>query len=139
MAPWGNVWLWMRATCRPPVPRLRHKVTTLLRCRPVFLLGPVALSTFMGSSILPVKCCHNNQMQSPRPLPSVSLPIHHHNDTSCCLRAEVFTAVTMTNGVFWYVTSCGCCKNRRFGGRYHLHHQGGKDPRARTTLTVTSN
>jgi hypothetical protein len=20
------------------------------------------------------------------------------------------------NGVFWYVTPCGCCKNRRFGG-----------------------
>jgi hypothetical protein len=28
---------------------------------------------------------------------------------------EVFTAVTM-NGVFWDVTTCGSCKNRRFGG-----------------------
>jgi hypothetical protein len=25
-------------------------------------------------------------------------------------------AVTIKNGVFWDVTSCGSCKNRRFGG-----------------------
>jgi hypothetical protein len=30
----------------------------------------------------------------------------------------------MKNAVFWGVTPCGCCKNRRFGGTY-LHHQGG--------------
>jgi hypothetical protein len=29
---------------------------------------------------------------------------------------EVFTALTMENGVFWDVTPCGYCKNRRFGG-----------------------
>jgi hypothetical protein len=29
---------------------------------------------------------------------------------------EVFTAMTMKNDVFWNVTSCGSCKNRRFGG-----------------------
>jgi hypothetical protein len=32
------------------------------------------------------------------------------------VRLEVFTAVTMKNGVFWDVTTCGCCNNRRFGG-----------------------
>jgi hypothetical protein len=32
------------------------------------------------------------------------------------VRFEVFTAVTMKNVVFWDVTSCGCCKNRRFIG-----------------------
>jgi hypothetical protein len=32
------------------------------------------------------------------------------------VRSEVFTAVTMMNGVFWDVTPCGSCKNRRFGG-----------------------
>jgi hypothetical protein len=32
------------------------------------------------------------------------------------VRFEVFTAVTMKNGVFWGVTPCGSCKNRRFGG-----------------------
>jgi hypothetical protein len=32
------------------------------------------------------------------------------------IRFEGFTAVTMKNGVFWDVTLCGSCKNRRFGG-----------------------
>jgi hypothetical protein len=30
-----------------------------------------------------------------------------------CVRIMVFTAVTMKNGVFWDVTPCGSCKNRR--------------------------
>jgi hypothetical protein len=33
-----------------------------------------------------------------------------------CVRFEVSTAVTMKNAVFWDVTPCGSCKNRRFGG-----------------------
>jgi hypothetical protein len=32
------------------------------------------------------------------------------------VRFDVFTAVTMRNGVFWDVTPCGSCTNRRFGG-----------------------
>jgi hypothetical protein len=32
------------------------------------------------------------------------------------VRFEVFMAVTMKKGVFWDVTPCGSCKNRRFGG-----------------------
>jgi hypothetical protein len=32
------------------------------------------------------------------------------------VRFEVFTAVTMKTGVFWDVTPCDSCKNRRFGG-----------------------
>jgi hypothetical protein len=32
------------------------------------------------------------------------------------VRFLVFMAVTMNNGVFWDVTLCGSCKNRRFGG-----------------------
>jgi hypothetical protein len=32
------------------------------------------------------------------------------------VRSEVFTAVTMKYAVFWDVTPCGSCKNRRFGG-----------------------
>jgi hypothetical protein len=32
------------------------------------------------------------------------------------VRFEVFTAVTKKNAVFWDVTPCGSCKNRRFGG-----------------------
>jgi hypothetical protein len=30
------------------------------------------------------------------------------------LRFVFFTAVTMKNFLFWDVTSCGSCKNRRF-------------------------
>jgi hypothetical protein len=37
------------------------------------------------------------------------------------VRLEVFTAVTMKNGVFWDVTLCGSCTNRRFGGTYKSH------------------
>jgi hypothetical protein len=32
------------------------------------------------------------------------------------VRFNVFTAVTMKDAVFWDVTSCGSCKNRRFRG-----------------------
>jgi hypothetical protein len=32
-----------------------------------------------------------------------------------CGRFEVFTAVTMKNGVFWDVTPCGSSKNRCLG------------------------
>jgi hypothetical protein len=32
------------------------------------------------------------------------------------VRFQGVTAVTMKNGVFWDVTPCGSCKNRRFGG-----------------------
>jgi hypothetical protein len=40
---------------------------------------------------------------------------------------EVSTAVTMKNALFWDVTPCGSCKNRRFGGTQRLHHQGDKN------------
>jgi hypothetical protein len=43
------------------------------------------------------------------------------------VRFEVFTAVTMKNGVFWVVTPCGSCKNRRFGGTWRRLHQGEKN------------
>jgi hypothetical protein len=38
------------------------------------------------------------------------------NFTVLGVKFEVFTAVTMKSGVFWDVTPCGSCKNRRFGG-----------------------
>jgi hypothetical protein len=34
---------------------------------------------------------------------------------------------SMKNGVFWDVTPCGSCKNRRFGGTWRLLHQGEKN------------
>jgi hypothetical protein len=52
------------------------------------------------------------------------------------VRFEVFMAVTMTNGMFWDVTPCGACKNRRFGGMYPFHHQGDKNWRARSSFSA---
>jgi hypothetical protein len=42
--------------------------------------------------------------------------INKATDLYNSVRFEVFTVVTMKNGVFWDVTPCGSCKNRRFGG-----------------------
>jgi hypothetical protein len=42
-------------------------------------------------------------------------------------RFEVFTTVTMKDGVFWVVTPCGCYKNWPFGGTWRLLHQGDKN------------
>jgi hypothetical protein len=60
--------------------------------------------------------------------------LHHQGDkirrarnNVSSVRFEVFTAVTMKNGVFWDVTPCGSCKNRRFGGTWRLLHQGDKN------------
>jgi hypothetical protein len=36
-------------------------------------------------------------------------------------------AFDLKNAVFWDVTSCGCCKKRRFGGTQCLHHQINKN------------
>jgi hypothetical protein len=45
----------------------------------------------------------------------------------------------MRNAVFWDVTPCGSCKNRRFGGTYRLHHLGYKKRRSVRWLLVTAN
>jgi hypothetical protein len=45
-------------------------------------------------------------------------------------------AVTMKDAVIWGVTPYGSCKNRRFGGTYRLHHQGGKNQRARNNVST---
>jgi hypothetical protein len=58
---------------------------------------------------------------------------------SYSVRFEVFTAVAMKNAVFWDITPCVSCKNRRFGGTYRLHYQGEKNRRVRNTVAVTSN
>jgi hypothetical protein len=36
-------------------------------------------------------------------------------DMKVVVRFEVFTAVTMKNGVFWVVTPCGSCKKEPHG------------------------
>jgi hypothetical protein len=40
---------------------------------------------------------------------------------------KIYSPKIMENGVFWDVTLCGSCKNRRFGGTQRLHHQGDKN------------
>jgi hypothetical protein len=47
--------------------------------------------------------------------------------------------MTMKNAVFWDVTPCDSCKNRRFEGTYHLRHQGEIIGELEATLAVTSN
>jgi hypothetical protein len=44
---------------------------------------------------------------------------------------EIFMAVTMKNAIFWDITPCGSCKNRRFGGMYRLNRQADKSQRVR--------
>jgi hypothetical protein len=39
------------------------------------------------------------------------------------------------NAIFWDVTQCGSCKNRRFGGTYRLHHQGDKNRPTRNNVS----
>jgi hypothetical protein len=42
----------------------------------------------------------------------------------------------MKNSVFWVVTQCGSCKNRRFGETWRLLHQGGSVRRLLVTASV---
>jgi hypothetical protein len=39
-----------------------------------------------------------------------------HTHMFSFVRLEVFTALTVKNGIFLDVTPCGSCRNRRFGG-----------------------
>jgi hypothetical protein len=41
---------------------------------------------------------------------------HRRENLKSYVRLEVFTTVTMKNGVFCGVTPCSSCKNRLFGG-----------------------
>jgi hypothetical protein len=45
-----------------------------------------------------------------------SFGLHKIKKTAEQVRFEVFTAVTMENGVFWDATPCASCKNTRLGG-----------------------
>jgi hypothetical protein len=70
---------------------------------------------------------------------------HYRNmRTQKYLRFEVFTAVTMKNGVFWDVTPCGSCKNRRFGGfemqqGEDLHNEGNRPIAVGTVMSTYKN
>jgi hypothetical protein len=47
----------------------------------------------------------------------------------------VFTAVTMKNSVFWDMAPCRYCVNRRFGGKYRFHLQGGTSVQSTATCS----
>jgi hypothetical protein len=55
------------------------------------------------------------------------------------VRLAVFMAVTMKNGVFWDVTPCGSCKNRRFGGTGASFIRVTRIGELGSSLAVTSN
>jgi hypothetical protein len=46
-------------------------------------------------------------------------------NSSCHVRLEVFTMVTMKNAIFLDVTPCDSCKNQRFGGMSFLQEPHG--------------
>jgi hypothetical protein len=60
---------------------------------------------------------------------------NYNRDSQLKVKLEFFTAVAMKNAVFWDVMSCDCCKNRRFGGKCRLHHQGDKNWRAKNSVS----
>jgi hypothetical protein len=57
-------------------------------------------------------------------IPCSSYNSNSQSSFTCCI-----TTITnmVKNGVFWVVTPCGSCKNRRFGGTWRLLHQGDKN------------
>jgi hypothetical protein len=76
----------------------------------------------VGGRRLPSAILHSSSLSQTKVadglllLPMWTVDINQH------VRFEVFTAVTMKNGVFWDVTPCGSCKNRLFGGTWRLLH-----------------
>jgi hypothetical protein len=54
------------------------------------------------------------------------------------IRFEIFTAVTMKNAVFWDMSQCRSCVNRRFGGMYSLHFHGRKSGSCRLFAATCS-
>jgi hypothetical protein len=46
---------------------------------------------------------------------------------------------TDKNVVFWDVTQCGSSKNRRFRGKYHIHHQCNNNRLSRDNVISNTN
>jgi hypothetical protein len=86
-------------------------------------------SSIMQETVVPAKMIHCDF--------NIHLNIRRNFDLSFFrgpnkfyLRFEVSTAVTIKNTVFWDVTSCDSCKNRRFGETYRLKHHDEENQRA---------
>jgi RNA recognition motif-containing protein len=57
----------------------------------------------------------------------INVKLRQNSNRTHFVRFEVFTAVTMKNGVFWDVTPCYSSNNRHFGATWRLLHQGDKN------------
>jgi hypothetical protein len=53
--------------------------------------------------------------------------VRFHLSLSGIVPDHMCNLMYIQNGVFWDVTPCGSCKNRRFGGTWRLLHQGDKN------------
>jgi hypothetical protein len=53
--------------------------------------------------------------------------INWYTITDNLFYTEISDEGAIKNGVFWVVTPCGSCKNRRLGGTWRLLHQGDKN------------
>jgi hypothetical protein len=75
--------------------------------------------------------------QGPAHLQLESPPLDLHNSSLApqLARLLMWTLNNEMSVVFWGVTSSGSCKNRCFGGMYSLHHQGGKNQRAKNNVS----
>jgi hypothetical protein len=84
----------------------------LAECTSHTTTEPIRLMLFALTVSVYVRTTRNTEVHSVvrmrRAFDTVKQVVH--------VRFEVFTAVTMKNCVFWDVTPCGSCKNRRFGG-----------------------
>jgi hypothetical protein len=72
---------------------------------------PIQAEGRVGFYLTPTKQMSCNECQSNRQTFRQLRTLVSYKD----VRFEIFTAVTMKNGVFWDVTPCGSCKNRSFG------------------------
>jgi hypothetical protein len=95
----------------------RAKCSLLIYCRSasVHINLQVKLPTFSAVTMKNAVFCEiNTQFVLHRRHISATEP------NRLMLRFEVFTAAAMKNTFFWNMMACGSCKNRRFGGTYHL-------------------
>jgi hypothetical protein len=89
-----------------------------MKCMFPFLLGLIFQTAFPfinARRVSPQHCaewCAGLHVKS-LPIPARSEMVKHLRER---LGFEVFSAVTMKNAVFWDVTPCGSCENRRFVG-----------------------
>jgi hypothetical protein len=85
-----------------------------------------------GSRMNPIsRAMFFNRKQDDRLCPKINKYIIIPSSQNFRSRSRHRSFWKLKNGVFWDVTSCGSCKNRRFGVTQRLLHQGDKNRRTR--------